>query len=223
MVNLEDGVLPIWKPEMLTSTDVVRRVKSVLNLHKVGHCGTLDPFAEGILILLSGDKTTESDHYMDSLKTYKTTILLGSQTDTLDRLGEVIKTDDNYRNFREKDVESVLSEFIGEIKQRPPVFSAKKINGVRLYKFARKDIFIHLKPVIVKIENIKFISLLENELTIEVVCHKGTYIRQLGSDIAKKLGTLGYLKTLSRIQVGDFNSENTLQLEDIDNWKSTPQ
>lgn len=215
----KDMIFPVWKPQMMTSTDVVRKIKKKFHLDKVGHCGTLDPFAEGILIILSGSKTSDSDKYMDSIKTYITTIVLGEQTDTLDRLGKIIRF--NYdSDFSEKDVKNILKKFIGKIKQRPPVFSAKKINGVRLYKFARKDVFVHLKPVIVNVEKIDFISLEGNELTIKVRCHKGTYIRQLGSDIAKALGTVGYLKSLTRTRIGDFNLENSFQLEDMEDWKS---
>jgi len=215
----KDMIFPVWKPQMMTSTDVVRKIKKKFHLDKVGHCGTLDPFAEGILIILSGSKTSDSDKYMDSIKTYITTIVLGEQTDTLDRLGKIIRF--NYdSDFSEEDVKNILKKFIGKIKQRPPVFSAKKINGVRLYKFARKDVFVHLKPVIVNIEKIDFISLEGNELTIKVRCHKGTYIRQLGSDIARALGTVGYLKSLTRTRIGDFNLENSFQLEDMEDWKS---
>ena len=217
--NSQDAIIPIWKPQMITSTDIVRKVKSQFDFDKVGHCGTLDPFAEGVLVILSGNKTSKSDHYMNSVKTYRTTIVFGRETDTLDRLGEIIRVDDSSNSFTEDDIRSVLIEFIGKIYQRPPSFSAKKINGVRLYKFARKDIFIHLKPVLIEIEAIKFISFRDNELTIEVTCHKGTYIRQLGSDIARKLGTFGYLKDLTRTSLGDFNLDNSFQLEDIEDWK----
>ena len=217
----KDRIFPIWKPQMMTSTDVVRKIKSKFDLNKVGHCGTLDPFADGVLIVLSGNKTTESEEYMASLKTYRTTIVFGKETDTLDRLGEVIKIDNSDNNFNISDINKVLSSFIGKIKQRPPAFSAKKINGVRLYKFARKDIFIHLKPVDIEVKNIRFISFSKGELTIDVECHKGTYIRQLGSDIARALGTVGYLKRLTRTNLGSFNLNNTFQLEDIEDWKYT--
>ena len=217
--NLEDTIIPIWKPQMVTSTDIVRRIKSKFDFNKVGHCGTLDPFAEGVLLLLSGTKTSQSDHYMNSVKKYRTTIVFGEETDTLDRLGEVIRVADKSKSFALEDIKNTLTTFTGRIYQRPPSFSAKKINGVRLYKFARQDIFIHLKPVPVDIDDIKFISFKDNELTIEVTCHKGTYIRQLGRDIARRLGTFGYLKDLTRTSLGDFNSDNSFKLEDIEDWK----
>lgn len=219
MTDSKDAIFPIWKPQMITSTDVVRKVKSRFNLSKVGHCGTLDPFAEGVLIILSGNKTLESSKYMNTVKTYRATIVLGTETDTLDVLGKTIRVKALENRFSNQDIEKVLTEFKGEIKQRPPAFSAKKINGVRLYKFARKDIFIHLKPVSILIDEIDFISFNGRELVIDVKCHKGTYIRQLGNDIAKKMGTLGHLKSLTRTSIGNYNFKNTFQLEDIDNWK----
>ena len=204
---------------MISSGEVVKTIKSKLNLKKVGHCGTLDPFAEGILIVVSGCETESSNKYMSYPKTYTTVIVLGEQTDTLDSTGEIIKRKEvlNER-YDKKFIENILSSFIGKIKQRPPSFSAKKINGVRLYKLARKDVFIHLKPVEVMIENIKFISFDNNELSIEVKCQKGTYIRQLGYDIARAMGTTGHLKSLVRTEIGSFNYENSINLEDINNW-----
>ena len=120
--------------------------------------------------------------------------------------------------YDKKFIENILSSFIGKIKQRPPSFSAKKINGIRLYKLARKDVFLHLKPVEIFIEDIKFISFEDNELSIEIRCQKGTYIRQLGYDIARAMGTTGHLKSLIRTQIGSFSYENSINLKDIDNW-----
>ena len=218
--SIQNSIFPIWKPQMITSTDVVRKIKNKFDLKKVGHCGTLDPFAEGVLIILSGDKTRSSEEYMKSIKTYRAIVTFGEETDTLDVLGEVIKRDStSKKEITINDVEKVLPNFIGKIEQRPPAFSAKKINGVRLYKLARMDVFVHLKPVLVEIEEIKIISMLQNQLTIDIKCQKGTYIRQLGSDIAKSLGTLGYLNSLIRTSVGEFNLKNTLSLEDIEDWK----
>ena len=190
--SFQNTIFSVWKPKMITSTDVVRKIKNKFSLAKVGHCGTLDPFAEGVLIIVSGNKTTESEKYMSSIKTYLTTIVLGEKTDTLDNLGSIIqkKTVDK-KNLKKDRVRKVLNNFIGIIYQRPPSYSAKKINGVRLYKLARKDVFVHLKPVQIEILKIELISIIGNELSIKVKCHKGTYIRQLGNDIAESLGTVG--------------------------------
>jgi len=220
--SFQDSVLPVWKPQMETSGDVVKKIKNQFDLKKVGHCGTLDPFAEGVLIIVSGDKTKSADKLMNSIKVYETTIVLGAETDTLDIDGNIIKKDVSPFRIEKKKIEAVIPKFIGKIKQRPPAFSAKKINGVRLYKLARTDVFVSLKPVDILIEDIEIISLVNNELTIKVTCHKGTYIRKLGSDIAKSLGSFGYLKSLKRTRVGQFNSKNTLSLEDIAIWKDIP-
>ena len=119
---------------------------------------------------------------------------------------------------RSKFFKNILSSFEGSILQRPPAFSAKKINGIRLYKLARQDIFVHLKPVETFIEKINFINYDKKDLTIEVICEKGTYIRQLGLDIAKSIGTVGHLKSLVRTKVGLYDFKNSLSLEYIDNW-----
>ena len=156
---------------------------------------------------------------MGDIKTYRTVISLGDETDTLDNTGEIIRRADVAPDkYSQEFIEQILSSFTGNIKQRPPAFSAKRINGVRLYKLARQDVFVHLKPVDINIDNIKFISLDDNELTIEVICQKGTYIRQLGRDIARAMGTRGHLKSLVRTEVGSFNYENSVKLEDIENW-----
>ena len=219
MENNQDNIFPVWKPQMLSSGDVVKTIKSKLNLRKVGHCGTLDPFAEGILIVVSGTETARSDEYMSYIKTYQTIITLGTQTDTLDSTGTIIRSRPVLNEkYNQEFIENILSSFVGTINQRPPSFSAKKINGVRLYKLARKDVFIHLKPIEVIIEDIKFISFEDNQLSLEIKCQKGTYIRQLGYDIAKAMGTTGHLKSLIRTQIGSFSYENSINLKDIDNW-----
>ena len=219
MKRMQTNLFPIWKPQNLSSGDVVKTIKSKLKFNKVGHCGTLDPFAEGILIIVTGKETANSNKYMSETKTYKAVISLGQQTDTLDNTGLPIKSykvDD--KNFSKDFFKNILSSFEGTILQRPPAFSAKKINGIRLYKLARQDIFVHLKPVEISIEKINFISYDKKDLAIEVICEKGTYIRQLGLDIAKSVGTVGHLKSLVRTKVGLYNFDNSLTLEDIDNW-----
>ena len=220
--NYQDNVFPIWKPEMMTSSEVVRQVKNKLNLDRVGHCGTLDPFAEGIIIVVSGKETLSADKYVSTIKTYLATIVLGEKTDTLDRLGSVIYKDSNVKDYSYNQIEKVLGKFIGTIKQRPPSFSAKRINGIRLYKLARRDIFIHLKPVDITIDQIRLISVNKNKISIEVKSYKGAYIRQLANDIAKELGTVGYLESLTRTTIGKFNSENAIQLKEIHSWNDLP-
>ena len=157
--NCQDHVFPIWKPEMITSSEVVRQIKNKYKLNKVGHCGTLDPFAEGVLIVVSGKETHSFEKHVSSIKTYHATIVFGEKTDTLDRLGSVIFKDDKIEEFDRNKIEKTLKKFIGSVKQRPPAFSAKRINGIRLYKLARKDIFVHLKPVDIYIDDIRLIQI----------------------------------------------------------------
>ena len=219
MKRMKSNLFPVWKPKALSSGDVVKTIKSKFNFNKVGHCGTLDPFAEGILLIVTGEETSNSIKYMSETKTYRTVISLGQQTDTLDNTGVPIKSYKvNDTNFTKDYFENILSSFEGAIMQRPPAFSAKKINGIRLYKLARQDVFVHLKPVKIFIEKINFVNYADHELTIEVICEKGTYIRQLGLDIAKSIGTVGHLKSLVRTKVGTYVYENSLSLEDIENW-----
>jgi len=220
----QDNILPVWKPQMMSSGEVLDKIKSQFKFKKVGHCGTLDPFAEGVLLVVTGSETSNSNYYMDSLKTYKTVVKLGIETDTLDSTGLVLKKDDNkLKKITKQRIQKTLLKFTGEIDQRPPSFSAKKINGVRLYKLARKDVFVKLKPIKVFVEKIDLISVTKNTLTLEVVCGKGTYIRQLGYDIAKELGTIGYLESLSRTRVGDYELKDTLDLKDIEEWNCIHQ
>ena len=216
MDRLDSNIYPVWKPVDITSSDVVKYVKKNYKLDKAGHCGTLDPFAEGVLLVLSNEKTSDVLNYMNDIKVYKTTIILGLQTDTLDPTGKIFKKKNiEFDSISNDDIESVLGKFVGNIEQRPPCFSAKRINGVRLYKLARQDVFVHLKPVNVQIENISFISYENRELTIEVTCHKGVYIRQLGVDIANALGTVGYLKSLVRKSLGEFNESNSIKFNGL--------
>jgi len=213
---MDSNIYPIWKPKDITSSEVVRQIKRKYKLDKAGHCGTLDPFAEGVLIVLSNDKTAESANYMNEIKVYKATVVFGVQTDTLDPTGRILKENIvALNNISISKIEKVLKNFSGEIDQRPPCFSAKKINGIRLYKLARNDVFVHLKPVRVFIKKIRLISYEGRELTIEVTCHKGVYIRQLAVDIAKSLGTVGYLKSLIRKSVGSFNKNNSIDLSNL--------
>ena len=216
--NINTDIYPIWKPKDITSSEVVRRIKKIYNLEKAGHCGTLDPFAEGVVIVLSNNKTKESEKYMNDIKVYETTIMLGLQTDTLDPTGQTLKEKEmQLGSVSKEEIKKNLKKFIGSIKQRPPCFSAKRVNGVRLYKLARKDVFVHLKPVDVHIEDINLISHSKNEITIEVRCHKGVYIRQLGIDIANSLGTIGYLKSLTRKSIGKFTQDNSIVFETLIN------
>ncbi|MBC8214257.1 MAG: tRNA pseudouridine(55) synthase TruB [Candidatus Marinimicrobia bacterium] len=216
-----DKIVPFWKPVGLTSFDVVRRVKSKVKPSKVGHAGTLDPFAEGILILCIGKMTRKVESLMDLKKEYIATIKLGETTDTLDTEGKITETSDIPKLSR-NEIESILSSFIGEIEQIPPMYSALKKDGVPLYKLARKGIVVERKPRLINIYEIELLSETnEDSISIRVVCGRGTYIRTLADDIAKKIGTVGYLTSLTRTKIGNYCENNAIKLEDIPRWLSS--
>ena len=209
-----DKILPIWKPRNITSYDVIRSIKKFIGKDKIGHCGTLDPFAEGLLIICIGKLTKEISTYMNKQKKYKAVIKLGEETDTLDCTGKVINSIKPEEISIDR-IQKVLNNFIGDIKQIPPYFSAKKIHGVKLYTLARKDIFIRRRPSKVSIYNIKLESYKNNKLTLIILCGKGTYIRSLARDISYSLNTCGYLEELERMEIGAYNKDNSIKLEEV--------
>lgn len=182
-----NGVIIIDKPKEYTSHDIVYLVKKILK-EKVGHTGTLDPNATGVLPLLIGEGTKISKYLINHDKEYLATIKLGEKTTTLDSEGEIVekkRVDENYIN-KEK-VQEVLNAFIGKVLQTPPMYSAIKVKGKKLYEYARKGIQVEIKPRQIEIYNISLEKIENNEITIRVKCSKGTYIRSLCSDIAEKL------------------------------------
>lgn len=182
-----DGVLIINKPKGFTSHDVVNVLRKTLNTKKVGHTGTLDPNATGVLPILVGTATKISKYLIEHDKTYIATIKLGEKTETGDNEGHIIEQDLNFQNISSEQVENVLKTFIGKQKQIPPVYSAIKINGKKAYEYARQGQAIELEPRDIEIYDIKLISFENDEITFEVSCSKGTYIRTLCEDIAEKL------------------------------------
>ena len=210
-----DKIISIWKPIDITSYDVIRKLKKVFPKTKIGHCGTLDPFAEGVLVICMGKYTKSVSEIMSYKKTYEIEIKFGYETDTLDSTGRIIKKDQNLKMLKLEDIKSTLNSFIGDVKQIPPYFSAKKIHGVKLCDLARRDIFIRKKADIVKIYNISLLSYSNNRLKLKVLCGKGTYMRSLGRDIAYKLNTFGYIDRLKRIGVGEFDIKHCSKIEDL--------
>ena len=213
-----NNVFSVWKPPAITSFDIVRKIKSLNISNKVGHCGTLDPFAEGVVVICTGSETSNSSYYMEKKKKYLAKIIFGKETDTLDLTGQVIKQA-NKKIINTDVFDNILNNFIGDILQVPPYFSAKKINNVKLYDLARKNIFVRLKPVKVTVYDIKAIEVSQDYAIIEVFCSKGTYIRCLARDIAYNLDTYGYLESLQRLSVGSFNEKNSIKYEDLDKCK----
>ena len=211
---MDNQVISVWKNTGVTSLDVVKLFKKEMNLEKVGHCGTLDPFAEGVLVLCTGKKTKDIQKFMKYEKEYIATISLGNETDTLDSTGVIIKSKKNI-SFTLLQIKKILKKYEGNIYQIPPYFSALKFYGIRLYEYARKGIYIRKKARKVHIKKISFLDFNKNNLSIYIKCEKGTYIRSLARDIAYDLNTYGYLTKLTRIAVGPFNKENSLLSGDV--------
>lgn len=214
-----DGILIINKPKNFTSHDVVNVVRKSLNTKKVGHTGTLDPNATGVLPILIGKATKLSKYLVEHNKEYIATIKLGEKTTTADTEGEVIKKDDNLKNILlgldEEKIKEILNSFLGKQKQVPPIYSSIKINGKKAYEYARNGQAIKLEPRDIEIYNIELISLIKEELTFKVKCSKGTYIRSLCEDISKKCGTIGHMKELTRTKVDKFTIENSITIEEL--------
>jgi len=211
-LNPIHGWLLIDKPVGLTSTQVVNRIKRALKPEKIGHAGTLDPFATGLLPLALGEATKVISFGMDGRKTYEFTLKFGSETTTEDTEGEITVTSDIRPTS--SDIQKVLPEFVGEILQTPPAYSALKIEGRRAYDLARAGEIVELSPRKIEIYSLEFIiQLTTDEFTFRVSCGKGTYVRSLGRDIARKLGTFGHLTQLRRTQVGPFSVNNAFSLD----------
>ena len=215
-----DIIVPFWKPIDWSSFDVVKKVRNQIKPNKVGHSGTLDPFAEGVLVLCIGKKTKESEKLMALKKEYIGTIQLGIETDTLDSTGLKIN-EKPIPTLDENNILSVLNEFIGDGFQIPPMYSALKKNGTPLYKLARKGIVIEREPRPIHIYDIELLSFTENKITFRVECGKGTYIRTLAKDISEKLNTCGHLINLSRTKVGNYSEMDSIQIENLNEWLST--
>tara|TARA_B100000315_G_scaffold260824_1_gene325902 strand:- start:5216 stop:5869 length:654 start_codon:yes stop_codon:yes gene_type:complete len=213
-------IVAVNKPKGITSFDVVKYVRKETGVKKVGHAGTLDPFAEGVLVLGLGPSTKELTSVSHEQKEYHAWLQLGKTTNTLDSDGE-ITNEKQIPEFDDMKIADVFKSFTGVIPQIPPMFSAKKMNGVRLYKLARKNIEIEREPVKVHIYKLDLISFENNVIEFTVVCSRGTYIRQLGADISEALGTVGYLIKLVRLSVGNYKINECLNLSEFkEQWKS---
>ncbi|MBQ6991939.1 MAG: tRNA pseudouridine(55) synthase TruB [Clostridia bacterium] len=210
-----DGILIINKPKGYTSHDVVNVIRKKLNIKKVGHTGTLDPNATGVLPILVGQATKVSKYLIEHDKTYVAKLKLGEKTNTGDVEGEIVEKKDVPTNLHEEYVLEVLKKFTGKQKQTPPVYSAIKVNGKKAYEYARENKEIKLEAREIEIYKLDLIQFKENEITFEVECSKGTYIRTLCEDIAGKLGTVGFMKELERKKVNIFTIENAINLDDI--------
>ena len=212
-------ILNIHKPVGWTSFDVVKKIRGIVREKKVGHGGTLDPFAEGVLIIGTGKDTKQLHTITAEDKSYTATLQFGELTDTLDMEGEILERQ-SIPEMQQTKIEQVLNSFLGTCMQIPPMYSAKKVNGQRLYKLARKNIEVEREPVEVQIRDIHLIEFKDNQITFSLTCSKGTYVRVLGKDIAEKLGTVGHLTSLIRTQVGGFSIDEAQTIPEFeDSWK----
>ncbi len=213
---MKSGIVIINKEKGDTSQKVVSKVKRILNVKKAGHIGTLDPLATGVLPVLIGEATKLSKYLIEHNKTYIATIQLGQKRDTGDEEGKIIEMCE-VGNIDEKIVEQVLKGFEGVQKQIPPQYSAIKVNGKKLYEYARKGQEVEIPAREIEIYAIRLLEIKQEEkqMMFEVSCSKGTYIRVLCEDIAEKLGTCGYMKNLQRISVDKFLIENATELEKL--------
>lgn len=205
-----DGIVLVDKSAGETSFQVVKRFRRALKIKKVGHAGTLDPFATGLLIVLLGQATKLSPYIMSGVKQYQGTIHLGVETDTLDPEGRVTQERD-VPSFRLEHIEEVVRTFVGEIEQTPPSYSALKYKGKRAYAWARQGVQVELPKRVVRIHSIEIRSIDLPEITMEIRCSGGTYIRCLAADIGKALGPGAHLKSLRRLSSGPFNIQNATE------------
>jgi tRNA pseudouridine55 synthase len=222
--NMIDGILIVDKPEGLTSHDVVARLRRILKTKRIGHTGTLDPFATGVLVMLVGKATRLAQFLDKDKKEYEATIRFGAETDTGDKTGELRITNYELRDVSDVELENVLTGFLGETEQTPPMYSAKKVDGKKLYELARKGIEIERKPVKVKIYEIEKTDSGEqksenenaSDVKIRVACSAGTYIRTLAEDIGKKLEIGAHLAALRRTGAGQFDLSKAVTLEELE-------
>lgn len=216
-----DGIIIINKPKGFTSHDVVNVVRKCLKEKKVGHTGTLDPNATGVLPILIGKATKLSKYLIEHNKEYIVIAELGKLTNTGDTEGNIIEVDpeieEKIKKLSSKKIIEILNSFKGEQSQIPPIYSAIKIKGKKAYEYARSGQDVKIEPRKIEILDIELLNFKDKEIKFKVVCSKGTYIRTLCEDIAKKIGTIGFMKELSRIKVNDFNIENSITIDELKN------
>ena len=213
-----NGVIIINKKSGYTSHDIVYKIKKITG-EKVGHTGTLDPLAKGVLPILVGEGTKISKYLINHDKIYKVKLKLGEKTSTGDLEGEVIEKENfNITLLDKEKIEKIFKESIGIQEQTPPIYSAIKVNGKKLYEYARKGENVEIQPRLIEIYDMELIKIDSQNKTIEfrVHCSKGTYIRTLCENIAERLHTVGYMKELNRSQVGEFKIEDSITIEELE-------
>ena len=210
-----NGVLLVNKPKDFTSRDVVNKLTKVFNTKKIGHTGTLDPIATGVLVICIGRSTKLCDILTSKYKEYIATIKLGTKTDTLDTMGTILE-DQEVKTYTKEEITKVLNSFLGKSIQETPIYSAVKVNGKKLYEYAREGKSVELPKREIDIKSIELLDYKDNEITFKTTVSKGTYIRALINDICTKLNTIGTMSSLIRTKQGEFNLEDCYTLEDIE-------
>lgn len=216
-----DGIVIINKPKQQTSHDIVRKAKKILN-EKVGHTGTLDPNATGVLPLLIGKGTELSKYLINHDKTYEAILQLGEKRDTGDIEGKVIeKEDETEKSLNIENINSIFKTLIGKQEQVPPIYSALKVNGKKLYEYARNGEDVKIAPRQIEIYSLELLNVdtINKTIQFKVECSKGTYIRTLCENIAEKLGTIGFMKELNRTKVGIFNLKDSIKIDELEENK----
>ncbi len=212
---MKNQIYLIDKPNAMTSFDVVRKVRKIIGIRRVGHAGTLDPFATGLLIVASGPFTRLVDLFHHYSKTYLATFQLGVSTDTDDMTGTV-QAEKDVSGIHESDILSALSQFEGEITQRPPAISAKRVDGKRLYRVNRESVKVEARPVKVQVHEIRSIEVELPCVTMEIECGTGTYIRSIARDLGDILGVGGAVKSLTRTAIGPYKLADACDLTEIE-------
>ncbi len=207
------GIIAVNKPSGWTSFDVVNKIKHLLKMSKVGHLGTLDPMATGLLLVTVGRATKLFDLMQEKTKTYIAKFKYGEETDTLDATGKVINTSNIIPTL--SNINAVIPEFIGRIEQLPPKYSAKSINGKRAYDLARANVDFELKPVNVTIHSMNVLDFTDGILTIEIECGSGTYIRSICRDIAYQLNTFANMIELTRTKIDNFTINQAVEISEL--------
>lgn len=209
-----NGVIILNKPANITSRDVINQLTKILNTKKIGHTGTLDPIATGVLVICIGKYTKLCEVLTSTYKEYIATIKLGLKTDTLDITGNILSKEE-IPNLSEIQIINVLESFLGKSIQTTPIYSAVKINGKKLYEYAREGKEIELPKREIDIQKIELLSYKNNEITFKTTVSKGTYIRALIDDICTKLNVIGTMSSLIRTKQGNFSLENAYTIEEI--------
>ena len=214
-----NGILIVDKPKGMTSHDVVDFLRRKFNLKKVGHAGTLDPMATGVLVMLIGRYTKLSGQFMSEDKEYEGSLVLGASSDTGDAWGK-ISASGKQTNFTDAEIAAVFNNFVGETEQLPPMYSSVKVNGQKLYELARKGLSVKVAPRKILIKNLDIVKISLPEVFFKLTCSKGTYVRAICADIGEELGCGAYMAHLNRTRSGKFTIDNTIAMDELRRMKT---